>query len=82
MLVLTRKKDEKIMIGENIEIQVLSIDGNQVQIGIDAPRSIEVHREEVYERIRQENVEAAQASGFEELGDLTVNSDEDDDKTG
>ncbi|SDL67788.1 carbon storage regulator CsrA [Halarsenatibacter silvermanii] len=80
MLVLTRKKDEKIMIGENIEIQVLSIEGNQVQIGIEAPRSIEVHREEIYERIRQENVEAAKAAGFKKLGELTVDSGEDDEK--
>ena len=77
MLVLTRKKEEKIMIGDEIEIQVLSIDGNQVQLGIDAPRSIEVHREEVYERVKQENRQAAQASGLLDLGDVTISQEED-----
>ena len=76
MLVLTRKKEEKIMIGDEIEIQVLSIDGNQVQLGIDAPRSIEVHREEVYERVKQENRQAAQASGLLDLGDVTISQED------
>lgn len=78
MLVLTRKKEEKIMIGDDIEIQVLSIDGNQVQLGIDAPRSIEVHREEVYERVKQENRQAAQASGLLDLGNVTISQDDED----
>ena len=78
MLVLTRKKEEKIMIGDEIEIQVLSIDGNQVQLGIDAPRSIEVHREEVYERIKEENVQAAGASDLEGLGDFTIDREEEE----
>ncbi len=76
MLVLTRKKDEKIIIDDNIEVTVVSIDGNQVQLGIDAPRSIEIHREEVYERIREENLQAAKASGLEQLGDLTIEKEE------
>lgn len=51
MLVLSRKKDESIMIGDDICITVVSIVGNKVRLGIDAPKNIAVHREEVYEAI-------------------------------
>ena len=51
MLVLTRRLGEVIKIGHDIEISIFGISGNQVRIGIEAPRDIEVHREEVYERI-------------------------------
>lgn len=61
MLVLTRKEDESIMIGDNIEIKVLELRENQVKIGIEAPRSIPVHRKEVYLSIKAENEEAARA---------------------
>ncbi len=59
MLVLTRKEDESIMIGDNIEIKVLELRENQVKIGIEAPRSIPVHRKEVYLSIKAENEEAS-----------------------
>ena len=55
MLVLSRKKDEKIFIGDNIRITVIEIRGDEDRLGIDAPRDITVHREEVYEAIKREN---------------------------
>ena len=54
MLVLSRRKDKSIMVGEDIEIKVLDIRGNKVRLGITAPRTIPVHRREVYEAIQQE----------------------------
>jgi carbon storage regulator len=62
MLILTRKSDESIIIGNNIEIKVLKVQGNQVHIGIDAPRDISVYRQEIYEQIRQENENAVQSN--------------------
>ena len=61
MLILTRKCNESIRIGDEITITVMRIDSGQVRIGIDAPRGVPVHREEVYERIQAENRQAAQA---------------------
>lgn len=59
MLVLTRKVDQSIMIGDNIRIVVVDVRGDQVKIGIDAPRDIVVHRHEVYADIQAENQRAA-----------------------
>ena len=61
MLVLTRKKGEKIVIGDNIFVTVLEVKGDQIQLGIDAPRKISVHREEVFREIQEENIKAHQA---------------------
>jgi len=55
MLILTRKIGESINIGTDIKITVVSIDGSQVRLGIDAPKDVIVHREEVYKRIMEEN---------------------------
>jgi len=55
VLILTRKRNERIMIGDNIEIIVVDIKGEQVQLGINAPKEIPVHRREVYEAIVREN---------------------------
>ena len=55
MLVLSRKKDEKIVIGENITLMVIEIRGDRVRLGIDAPRDVAVHREEVYDAIKRES---------------------------
>lgn len=62
MLVLTRKTNESIIIGDEIAITVLGIEGDHVKLGITAPKEIPVHRREVYEQIKKENVEAAQSS--------------------
>ncbi|MHC4975812.1 MAG: carbon storage regulator CsrA [Planctomycetota bacterium] len=59
MLVLSRHRDETIMIGDNVEITVVDIRGDKVRLGINAPTRIAVHRKEVYEAIREENVRAA-----------------------
>ncbi len=58
MLVLTRKKGEKIVIGDNIVLTVVDIKGDQIQLGIEAPRDIPVHREEVYKEIQEENIKS------------------------
>lgn len=54
MLVLTRNIGETIIIGDNITVVVLGVKGSQVRIGVDAPKEIEVHREEIYEKIKTE----------------------------
>ena len=59
MLVLTRKKAETIQIGDNIEVSIIAIEGEQVKIGISAPKSIEIYRKELYLAIQEQNNEAA-----------------------
>lgn len=59
MLVLSRQRDETIMIGDEVEITVVDIRGDKVRLGINAPRSIQVHRKEVYEAIQRENTASA-----------------------
>lgn len=61
MLVLTRKKDQTIVINDNIEITVLDIQGDQVRIGVNAPKSVTIHRKEVFLEIQEENKKAAEA---------------------
>lgn len=51
MLILTRKTSETLMIGSDVTVTVLGVKGNQVRIGVDAPKNVEVHREEIYNRI-------------------------------
>ncbi|PLT31071.1 carbon storage regulator CsrA [Peribacillus deserti] len=58
MLILTRKKGESIQIGSNIEIKIISVSGDQIKIGIDAPKHIDVFRKELYVEIQKENQEA------------------------
>lgn len=65
MLVLSRQRDETIMIGDEVEITVVDVRGDKVRLGITAPPRIAVHRKEVYEAIRAENEQAARAVGKE-----------------
>jgi len=74
MLVLTRKRDQSIVINENIEITVLDIQGDQVRIGIDAPREVSIHRKEVFVQISEENRKAASANVKVDLKEVLKNS--------
>jgi carbon storage regulator len=58
VLILTRKIGETVMIGDKITVTVLAVNGNQVRVGVNAPRDVAVHREEVFERVRAEKQEA------------------------
>lgn len=68
MLVLSRQRDETIMIGDEVEITIVDIRGDKVRLGINAPRTVQVHRKEVYEAIRRENTEASQV----QIDDLDI----------
>ena len=70
MLVLTRKINEKIIIGDDVEIILVDIGKDQVKIGINAPRSVKVHRWEVYEEIQRENREASKIKSLDALKEL------------
>lgn len=70
MLALTRKKGESLIINSNIEITVLEIRGDQIKLGISAPKEVPVYRKEVYLQIQQENKEALQIDGLEALKNL------------
>ncbi|MFY4775076.1 carbon storage regulator CsrA [Metabacillus sp. RGM 3146] len=62
MLVLTRKLNESIQIGDNIEIKIVAIQGDQIKLGIEAPKHVEIHRKEIYLSIQEENNQAASIS--------------------
>ena len=70
MLALSRKKNEAIVINNNIEITVLDIRGDQIKLGISAPKEIPIYRKEVYIQIQNENKEATDVSGIDELKKL------------
>ena len=69
MLVLERKADESIIIGDNIKVKILKVQGNSVRLGIEAPREVLLYREEVYQEIKRENLAASGVSP-EELEEL------------
>lgn len=75
MLILDRKENESIMIGENVEITIVSIKGDHAKIGINAPLSIKVYRKEIYNEIQAQNIEAAKIkpNDFKNVGELFKN---------
>ena len=70
MLALSRKKNEALIINNNIEITVLEIKGEQIKLGISAPKNVPVYRKEVYDQIQEANKEAVNTDGMEALRDL------------
>jgi carbon storage regulator len=67
VLVLSRKPGERVLIGESVEVTILAIRGDQVSLGVSAPRDVPIHREELLERIRRENRRAARLTADELL---------------
>ena len=65
MLILTRKQGESVAIGDEIQVTVVEIQGKQVKLGVRAPREVAVHRQEIYEKIQQENIRASQVDDFD-----------------
>ena len=63
MLILTRRIGEKIIIGDDVTITILGVKGNQVRVGIEAPREVQVHRDEIYQRILKERLNGAGLTG-------------------
>ena len=70
MLVLTRKENESIMIGDDVEVKILDVKDNQVKVGIIAPKSVPVHRQEVYLAIQAENQSAAAPGDVKDVSKL------------
>ena len=68
MLILTRRVGETIIIAENIRVTILGVKGNQVRVGIDAPKDVAVHREEIYQRIQDERGNARSGAEREDDG--------------
>ncbi|USK49566.1 carbon storage regulator CsrA [Bacillus sp. CMF12] len=64
MLVLTRRLKESIMVGDDIEISIISIEGDQVKLGISAPKNVDIHRKEIYLSIQQENSSATKTEAI------------------
>lgn len=79
MLILTRRISESVIIGDEVKVTVLGVKGNQVRLGIDAPKTVSVHREEIYQRIQQEK---QGGTGSETQEQSQVSTDEPVEKDG
>jgi len=80
MLVLSRQRDESITIGDNVVVTIVDIRGDKVRLGIDAPREVPVHRQEVYDAIQRENLRASRVQpkdtqGLSQPGNLATEAD-------
>lgn len=78
MLILARRLNEKIVIGDDIRVSVVDIRGDQVKLGIEAPKSVKVYRQEVYDAIQSENVEASKSAASIPSLDPFLKSDRSD----
>ena len=81
MLILTRKQGESVAIGDDIQVTIVDIQGKQVKLGVRAPREIAVHRQEIFEKIQEENVRAAEISqaDLDELENALSPEDDEED---
>ena len=70
MLILTRRVGETLMIGDEVSVTVLGVKGNQVRIGVNAPKDVAVHREEIYERIQREQGPGAPVDSKDNIGNV------------
>lgn len=70
MLILTRKLDESIMIGNDIEIKIVKVSGSQVHIGINAPKNVSIYRHELFEQVMKENKNAVQSNSTDSIENL------------
>jgi len=70
MLALTRKKGEALILNNNIEVTILEIRGDQIKIGITAPREVPIYRKEVYQQIQEENAEASRSDALDALKNM------------
>lgn len=75
MLILTRRISESVMIGDEVKVTVLGVKGNQVRLGIEAPKTVSVHREEIYQRIQQEKGGVSSQEGAAQSSEGSANSD-------
>jgi len=75
MLILSRKINEKIMIGDDISVSIIDIRGDQVRLGVDAPKSVKVFRQEVFDAIKAENKAAAQSAAVLPVLDIPVGAE-------
>lgn len=66
MLILTRRISESVIIGDDVKVTVLGVNGNQIRIGIEAPKDVSIHREEIYERIQKEKLVQSQSNADSE----------------